>query len=139
MEEYVASFDPTASERARRMCHQLLAPQLASAEEDSQHEVHEDVEREQSDEKCAMVEYNGQRIQVSVRDGVIPATALRKIGLRSYDPGFVNTAVARSRITYIDGENSILLYRGYPIEVLAERSSFTEARNAAWIRLLVVA
>ncbi|KAJ1923715.1 hypothetical protein IWQ60_005691 [Tieghemiomyces parasiticus] len=47
-------------------------------------------------------------------------------GLRLYDPGFQNTAVARSRITYIDGEAGILQYRGYDIEVLAEKSNFLE-------------
>ncbi|KAA8490954.1 Citrate synthase, peroxisomal [Porphyridium purpureum] len=43
-----------------------------------------------------------------------------------YDPGFMNTAAATSRITYVDGENGVLLYRGYPIEQLAARSSFLE-------------
>ncbi|KAI8048888.1 citrate synthase-like protein [Syncephalis plumigaleata] len=47
-------------------------------------------------------------------------------GLRVYDPAFQNTAVARSKITYIDGDNGILRYRGYPIEELAERSNFLE-------------
>src|SRR5699024_9328336 len=44
----------------------------------------------------------------------------------TYDPGFMNTANARSAITYIDGEAGILRYRGYPIEQLAEKSSFLE-------------
>ncbi|WP_144793074.1 citrate synthase [Kocuria palustris] len=53
--------------------------------------------------------------------------ALRKeTGRVTYDPGFMNTANARSAITYIDGENGVLRYRGYPIEQLAEHSNFLE-------------
>jgi citrate synthase len=47
-------------------------------------------------------------------------------GMMSYDPAFINTAACSSAITYIDGENSILRYRGYPIEELAEKSTFLE-------------
>ncbi|KAG1823946.1 citrate synthase-like protein [Suillus subaureus] len=47
-------------------------------------------------------------------------------GLRVADRGFLNTAVIESHITYIDGDNGVLRYRGYPIEQLAERSSFLE-------------
>jgi citrate synthase len=47
-------------------------------------------------------------------------------GLMSYDPAFMNTASCRSRITFIDGEKGILRYRGYPIEQLAEKSSYLE-------------
>ena len=43
-----------------------------------------------------------------------------------YDPAYLNTACATSRITYIDGKNGILRYRGYPIEELAEKSNFLE-------------
>lgn len=46
--------------------------------------------------------------------------------IRSYDPGYFNTAVCRSKITYIDGDKGILEYRGYPIEQLADKSSFLE-------------
>ena len=47
-------------------------------------------------------------------------------GLFTYDPGFTSTASCESKITYIDGEKGILLYRGYPIEELAEKSDFLE-------------
>ena len=47
-------------------------------------------------------------------------------GLMVYDPAFLNTASTRSAITFIDGERGILRYRGYPIEVLAERSTYLE-------------
>lgn len=47
-------------------------------------------------------------------------------GLKLYDPGYLNTAPVRSAISYIDGDEGILRYRGYPIEDLAENSSFVE-------------
>ena len=47
-------------------------------------------------------------------------------GLKLYDPGYLNTAPVRSSISYIDGDKGILRYRGYPIEELAERSTFPE-------------
>ncbi|AEI38078.1 MAG: citrate synthase [Zymomonas mobilis subsp. pomaceae] len=47
-------------------------------------------------------------------------------GVLNYDPGFLSTASCQSKITYVDGENGLLLYRGYPIEQLAEKSSFSE-------------
>src|SRR5690606_2424105 len=49
-----------------------------------------------------------------------------KSGMFTYDPGFMSTASCRSRITYIDGDQGILMYRGYPIEQLAERCDFLE-------------
>ncbi len=49
-----------------------------------------------------------------------------ELGIFTLDPGFKSTASCRSRITFIDGEEGILLYRGYPIEQLAEQSSYTE-------------
>src|ERR671933_1627203 len=75
----------------------------------------------------------GKTYEVPVEDGTIRATALREIkvsdddfGLMSYDPAFMNTASCRSAITYLDGENGILEYRGYPIEQLAEQSTYLE-------------
>src|SRR5207237_2146169 len=47
-------------------------------------------------------------------------------GLMTYDPAFMNTANCRSAITYIDGDKGVLLYRGYPIEQLAENSDYLE-------------
>ena len=47
-------------------------------------------------------------------------------GILAYDPGFRSTASCKSAITFVDGDNGVLLYRGYPIEELAEHSSFTE-------------
>jgi citrate synthase len=75
----------------------------------------------------------GRSYEIAIADGAIPATALRQIrvddddfGLMTYDPGLKNTASCRSTITYIDGEKGILRYRGYPVEQLAEHSTFLE-------------
>jgi citrate synthase len=75
----------------------------------------------------------GRTYEIPIQHGTIRAMDLRQIrvsdedfGLMSYDPGFLNTAFCKSRITYIDGERGILLYRGYPIEQLAEKSTYLE-------------
>ena len=75
----------------------------------------------------------GQTYTIPIEDGTIRAMNLRQIktgpedfGLMTYDPAFMNTASCRSSITYIDGDQGILRYRGYPIEVLAERCTFLE-------------
>ncbi len=75
----------------------------------------------------------GKSFEIPIQNGAIRAIDLRQIretdsdfGLVTYDPGFLNTASCQSRITYIDGDKGILNYRGYPIEQLAERSTFLE-------------
>jgi len=75
----------------------------------------------------------GKSYEIDVKDGAIRAMDLRQIktsdedfGLLTYDPGFVNTASCRSRVTFIDGDQGVLLYRGYPIQQLAEKSTFME-------------
>jgi citrate synthase len=75
----------------------------------------------------------GRSYELPVKHGTVKATDLRQIktdaddfGLMSYDPGFMNTAACRSRITFIDGDRGILRYRGYPIEELAEKASYLE-------------
>jgi len=75
----------------------------------------------------------GRSYEIPISDGAVRATDLRQIkvdpddfGLLSYDPAFLNTASCRSAITYIDGDNGILLYRGYPIEELAENATFLQ-------------
>jgi citrate synthase len=74
----------------------------------------------------------GREYEVAITDGTIRAADLTQIavegepGLATYDPGFVNTSSCRSSITYIDGDVGILEYRGYPIEQLAEQSTFLE-------------
>ena len=72
----------------------------------------------------------GRDYEVDILDGdVIRAMDLRQIkvneddfGMMTYDPGYTNTASTRSKITYIDGDEGILRYRGYPIDQLAEHS-----------------
>jgi citrate synthase len=75
----------------------------------------------------------GRSYEIPIVEGAVRAMAFRAIkayegdfGLEVYDPGFANTASCRSAITRIDGERGILEYRGYPIEQLAEHSTFLE-------------
>ena len=75
----------------------------------------------------------GKAYEIPIEHGAIRAVDLRQVrtgpddvGLLSYDPAFMNTASCRSTITYIDGDRGILEYRGYPIEQLAEQSSYLE-------------
>jgi citrate synthase len=75
----------------------------------------------------------GKQYELPIQDGTIRAMDLRKIkvadddfGMMTYDPAFMNTASCRSKITFIDGDKGVLLYRGYPIEQLAENSDFLE-------------
>ena len=62
----------------------------------------------------------------SGNDGIDVSSLMKATGLVTVDPGYVNTASCSSEITYIDGDEGILRYRGYPIEQLAEKSSFLE-------------
>jgi citrate synthase len=75
----------------------------------------------------------GRTYEIPITDGTVRATDFRQIrthegdfGLMVYDPAFLNTASCRSAITKIDGDKGILEYRGYPIEELAEKSTFLE-------------
>jgi citrate synthase len=75
----------------------------------------------------------GKQYELPITEGTIRANDLRKIkitdddqGLATYDPAFMNTASCRSRITFIDGDKGVLEYRGYPIEQLAEHSTYLE-------------
>ena len=74
----------------------------------------------------------GREYEIAITDGTIRAADLKQVavdgepGLATYDPGFVNTASCRSAVTFIDGDVGILEYRGYPIEQLAEHSTFLE-------------
>ena len=75
----------------------------------------------------------GKKYELPIQDGTIKAMDLRQIkaaeddfGLMTYDPAFMNTANCKSSITFIDGDQGILRYRGYPIEQLAEDSDHLE-------------
>src|SRR5918997_1249905 len=76
----------------------------------------------------------GKQYTLPIEQGTIKAMDLRQIklfeddfGLMTYDPAFMNTASCKSRITFIDGDKGILEYRGYPIDQLAEKSTYLEA------------
>ncbi|MGA8360328.1 MAG: citrate synthase [Candidatus Dormiibacterota bacterium] len=75
----------------------------------------------------------GATFEIPIEQGAIRATAFEQMhaadddhGLLVYDPAFMNTASCISRVTYIDGDRGILMYRGYPIEELAEHSTYLE-------------
>jgi citrate synthase len=81
----------------------------------------------------------GKEYVVPIENETIRAMDLRKIkvnpedfGMMTYDPAFLNTASCKSKITFIDGDKGILEYRGYPIEQLAEKSSFLEVSWLLW-------
>jgi citrate synthase len=86
-----------------------------------------------SDKKFELLDKaSGKQTDLPVREGTIGpsvvdiASIYKDHGIFTYDPGYGLTAATDSKITYIDGDAGVLLYRGYPIEQLAEKSSFTE-------------
>jgi citrate synthase len=86
-----------------------------------------------SDKTLTLVrDEDGKQIRMPVLEGSVGPAAVdigalyRELGVFTLDPGFVATASCESRITYIDGDQGVLLYRGYPADQLAERSSFLE-------------
>src|SRR5580765_1818436 len=100
----------------------------------------------------------GKKYELPIQDGAVRAMDLRQIkaapddfGLMTYDPAFMNTANTHSAITFIDGDKGVLLYRGYPIEQLAEESDFLEtaylilfgelptaAQQQSWVREITI-
>ncbi|WP_291842527.1 citrate synthase [Maricaulis sp.] len=80
----------------------------------------------------ATLNYNGKSLELPVYSGEIGPDVIdiRKLyaetGMFTYDPGFTSTASCESQITYIDGDDGTLLYRGYPIDQLADNSNFIE-------------
>ncbi|KAH6580631.1 hypothetical protein BASA61_009529 [Batrachochytrium salamandrivorans] len=82
----------------------------------------------QSLPRCLSVTDNrtGETTLVPINEDTVDTTVFAKLGLTVYDHGYMNTAVCRSAISYIDGDKGILRYRGYDIEELAEKSTFLE-------------
>jgi citrate synthase len=82
--------------------------------------------------KATLTYGNGATAEFPVLPGTVGPdvvdirTLLAKTGMFTYDPGFLSTASCQSKITYIDGDQGVLLYRGYPIEQLAEHCDFLE-------------
>lgn len=83
-------------------------------------------------QETATLIYQGKNIEIPILQGTCGPDVLdirniyAQTGLFTYDPGFTSTASCESKITYIDGDEGVLLYRGYPIQQLAEKSSFME-------------
>ncbi|MEG8098689.1 citrate synthase [Candidatus Liberibacter brunswickensis] len=82
-------------------------------------------------DKIAKLHLGSKEIDLPMRAGslgpsVLDISSLNKSGIFTYDPAFSSTASCESKITFIDGDNGILLYRGYPIEQLSEKSDFLE-------------
>jgi len=108
--------------------------QLNHADEDEKVLEKNDTARGSSADSLTVTDNRtGKTLEMEIHDGVVNAKEFSKlrlpnanIGLRVYDPGYTNTAAATSRITYIDGPNGVLTYRGYPIEELATKSTFLE-------------
>ena len=94
--------------------------------------VHDRPDDAPGPETDANLVLNGTKTQLPVRAGTLGPNVVdvsrlyRDTGCFTYDPGFTSTANCVSRITYIDGDNGTLLYRGYPIDQLAEHSNFLE-------------
>ncbi|HEY8248828.1 MAG TPA: citrate synthase [Hyphomicrobium sp.] len=92
--------------------------------------VHEKAAK--AEEITAELTLDGKSTQMPLRSGTMGPDVIdvgklyRDTGCFTYDPGFTSTANCMSRITYIDGDAGVLLYRGYPIDQLAEQSSFLE-------------
>jgi citrate synthase len=82
--------------------------------------------------KTAKLDLNGKTVSLPVRSGTIGPDVIdiqslyKETGAFTFDPGFTSTAACESEITYIDGDAGVLLYRGYPIEQLAEKGDFLE-------------
>lgn len=83
-------------------------------------------------DKTAKITITGQEPMVlpilspTLGTDAINTSTLQSHGIYTFDPGFLSTASCESKITYIDGENGVLLYRGYPIEQLAEKKDFVD-------------
>ncbi|MGH7088936.1 MAG: citrate/2-methylcitrate synthase, partial [Stellaceae bacterium] len=75
---------------------------------------------------------NGKSVQLPLLSGTVGPKVVdirhlySELGVFTFDPGYTATGSCESKITYIDGDEGVLLYRGYPIEALAEHSDFTE-------------
>ena len=82
--------------------------------------------------KVALTDHAGRPVELPVLEGTLGPSVIdirqlyRATGQFTYDPGYTSTASCTSRITFIDGEQGILLHRGYSIEDLATRSDFLE-------------
>jgi citrate synthase len=80
----------------------------------------------------SQLQVDGKTVDMAIKTGSIGPSVIdigklyAQTGMFTYDPGFTSTASCESQITYIDGDEGVLLYRGYPIEQLAEHGDFLE-------------
>lgn len=134
-------FDPTTMARGRLA---VLTAHLAGVKFDADTVVFEASQVSAQEFSKPPIKLDGKLLVIDKRtgkqyeigiseEGTVNASDLKKIttgehdkGLKLYDPGYLNTAPVRSKICYIDGDEGILRYRGYPIEELAEKSTFLE-------------
>jgi citrate synthase len=120
--------------RAKAVALQVLPVAAEGAEENGKEEKEEEevvavrVESLVRGENGDLVPVEGKTADLKVvgGQGVRSSDLFKATGLRSYDPGYMNTIAGTSKITFIDGAAGVLRYRGYPIEELAERSTFLE-------------
>jgi citrate synthase len=86
-------------------------------------------------ERIAKLDVGSGEVHLDIHESTLGQPGIDILGLRSatkhvtYDPGFGNTAAARSTITFVNGAEGVLLYRGYRIEDLAEQCSFLEVAS----------
>ena len=84
---------------------------------------------------------NGKSVELKLMSGTVGPKVIdiRKLyaetGHFTFDPGYTSTGSCESKITYIDGDEGILLYRGYPIEQLAEKSDFMETSSGCTLSM----
>eukprot|EP01023_Acetabularia_acetabulum_P026710 TRINITY_DN2532_c1_g1_i2.p1 TRINITY_DN2532_c1_g1~~TRINITY_DN2532_c1_g1_i2.p1 ORF type:complete len:495 (-),score=75.93 TRINITY_DN2532_c1_g1_i2:249-1733(-) len=120
--------EQAAVERLRVLSKQLHSGEFSFAGGDTQNDKKRNKTRENS--LTIIDNRTGDQVDVEISQGsTVRASDFKKVGkgdLRLYDPGYTNTAACISRISYIDGARGILRYRGYPIEILAQNSNFTE-------------
>lgn len=118
---------PNSQNRLAKLLKQLDTTKKEENKEEKKELIKQDSSNNTSKNSLTVVDNrSGKEYSVEIKNGVVPAKDFWKMGLRVYDPGYTNTASATSRITFIDGPNGILTYRGYPIEDLATKSNFLE-------------
>lgn len=129
----VIEMDPAASSRLAVLSRQLGAIELLTREDTAGEEARPAPGGGRGT-LTVLDNRTGKKYTIEVTDGgTINASALKQItaggdgvGLRTYDPGYTNTAAVISKISYIDGDKGILRYRGFPIEELAAKSTHVE-------------
>lgn len=112
---------PSAQDRAHRIMAQLTGAGMTLKQ------VNKQDTKAKQDSVTVIDNRSGKEFEIPIYEGTLKGDVFwKQAKLRLYDPGFTNTASAKSCITYIDGPKGILLYRGYPIEQLAQKSTFLE-------------